>query len=148
MRAVLQRVNHGKVTVEGEVTGEIANGLVILLGVTHTDDKENVQKLASKITKLRIFSDDQGKMNLSIKDVGGEALVISQFTLYADSKKGNRPSYIEAARPEQATPLYEQFCETLRQEGLTVATGVFGADMNVELLNQGPVTIILDTDHL
>ena len=148
MRAVLQRVNHGKVTVEGEVTGEIASGLVILLGITHTDTQENVQKLASKITKLRIFSDDQGKMNLSIKDVGGEVLVISQFTLYADSKKGNRPSYIEAARPEQATPLYEQFCETLRQEGLTVATGVFGADMNVELLNQGPVTIILDTDHL
>ena len=146
MRALLQRVAWAKVTVGGETVGEIGPGLLVLLGVTHSDGKAEARKLAQKIVKLRIFNDDAGKMNLSVRDLGGAALVVSQFTLYADTSGGNRPSYVRAARPEQATPLYEFFGEALRLEGLTVENGVFGADMDVALLNQGPVTIWLDTD--
>ncbi|CAN5900421.1 D-aminoacyl-tRNA deacylase [soil metagenome] len=145
MRALVQRVARAKVTVEGETVGEIGPGLLILLGVTHDDGEAEATKLAQKIVKLRVFNDDAGKMNLSVKDAGGGALVVSQFTLYADTTGGNRPSYIAAARPEQAVPLYEFFSEALRLEGLKIANGVFGADMDVELLNQGPVTIWLDT---
>lgn len=145
MRALVQRVARAKVTVEGEMVGEIGPGLLILLGITHNDGEAEATKLAQKIVKLRIFNDDAGKMNLSVKDAGGGALVVSQFTLYADTTGGNRPSYIAAARPEQAVPLYEFFSEALRLEGLKIANGVFGADMDVELLNQGPVTIWLDT---
>ena len=145
MRALLQRVTKAKVTLKGETVGEIGVGLLVLLGVTYTDSEAEARKLAQKIAKLRVFNDDAGKMNLSVKDVGGAALVVSQFTLYADTSGGNRPSYVSAARPEQAVPLYEFFSEALRLEGLTVENGVFGADMDVELLNQGPVTIWLDT---
>ena len=147
MRALVQRVAWAKVTVDGETVGEIGPGLLVLLGVTHHDTEAEARKLAQKIAKLRIFNDDAGKMNRSVKDVGGAALVVSQFTLYAETSGGNRPSYIQAARPEQATPLYETFSELLRLEGLTVANGIFGADMDVELLNRGPVTIWLDTDE-
>ncbi len=147
MRALLQRVAWAKVTVDGKTTGEIGVGLLVLLGVTHPDTEREARKLAQKIAKLRVFNDDAGKMNLSVRDVNGAALVVSQFTLYADASGGNRPSYVSAARPEQAVPLYEAFSEALRLEGLTVERGVFGADMDVELLNQGPVTIWLDTDE-
>ena len=145
MRALVQRVSWARVTVDGETVGEIGAGLLVLLGITHDDGEAEARKLAQKIAKLRIFNDDAGKMNQSVKDVGGAALVVSQFTLYADSSGGNRPSYIQAARPEQAIPLYETFSELLRLENLTVESGVFGADMDVTLLNQGPVTIWLDT---
>jgi D-aminoacyl-tRNA deacylase len=145
MRALIQRVDHAKVTVDGEVIGQISKGLLVLLGVTHDDTEEIANKLASKISKLRIFNDNAGKMNLSVKDVGGEVLVVSQFTLYADAKGGNRPSYITAAQPEQATHLYQIFSDALRALGFTVANGKFGANMDVELLNQGPVTIWLDS---
>ena len=148
MRALVQRVSHASVTIGGEVTGKINQGVFILLGVTDSDTEAQAQKLATKISKLRIFNDDDGKMNKSVKDVGGAALVVSQFTLYADARKGNRPSYIHAAHPEHATKLYEHFSNLLRQEGLEVANGVFGANMDVELLNQGPVTIWLDTEEL
>ncbi len=147
MRALLQRVSEAKVTVGGETVGGIGVGLLVLLGVSREDTEAEARKLAQKIAKLRVFNDDAGKMNLSVKDVGGAALVVSQFTLYADTSGGNRPSYVSAARPEQAIPLYEFFSEALRLEGLRVENGVFGADMDVELLNQGPVTIWLDTDH-
>ena len=146
MRALLQRVSKAKVSVGGETVGEIGAGLLVLLGVSHEDTEAEARKLAQKIAKLRVFNDDAGKMNLSVKDVGGAAFVVSQFTLYADTSGGNRPSYVSAARPEQAMPLYEFFSEALRLEGLRVENGVFGADMDVELLNQGPVTIWLDTD--
>ncbi len=145
MRALLQRVDHAKVTVEGEVTGQIDKGLLVLLGVTHDDSEEIAHKLAAKVSKLRIFNDDAGKMNLSVKDINGSILVVSQFTLYADAKGGNRPSYITAAQPEKATHLYEVFSNSLRTLGFAVANGKFGANMNVELLNQGPVTICLDS---
>ncbi len=148
MRALLQRVSNASVTVNKAVIGEIDKGLLILLGISTQDSQTEAIKLANKIIKLRIFSDDAGKMNLSVKDINGSALVVSQFTLYADAKKGNRPSYINAARPEQAIPLYEFFSEQLRQAGLSVANGEFGADMNVNLLNQGPVSIWLDSDEL
>ncbi len=148
MRALLQRVSHASVTVNNSVIGEIDKGLLILLGISTQDSQAEAIKLANKIIKLRIFSDDAGKMNLSVKDINGSALVVSQFTLYADAKKGNRPSYINAARPEHAIPLYEFFSEQLRQAGLSVANGEFGADMNVSLLNQGPVSIWLDSDEL
>jgi D-aminoacyl-tRNA deacylase len=145
MRALIQRVDHAKVTVEGDVTGQIGKGLLVLLGVTHDDTEEVAHKLAVKVSKLRIFNDDAGKMNLSVKDVGGSILVVSQFTLYADAKGGNRPSYITAAQPEKARQLYEVFSNSLRTLGFTVANGQFGANMDVELLNQGPVTIWLDS---
>jgi D-aminoacyl-tRNA deacylase len=145
MRALIQRVDHAKVTVEGDVTGQIGKGLLVLLGVTHDDTEEVAHKLAVKVSKLRIFNDDAGKMNLSVKDIDGSILVVSQFTLYADARGGNRPSYITAAQPEKARQLYEVFSNSLRTLGFTVANGQFGANMDVELLNQGPVTIWLDS---
>ncbi|MGL4611590.1 MAG: D-aminoacyl-tRNA deacylase [Trueperaceae bacterium] len=148
MRTLIQRVAYAKVTVDNTVIGQIDKGLLVLLGVTHDDTEDTVHRLAAKISKLRIFNDDAGKMNLSVKDVGGSFLVVSQFTLYADAKGGNRPSYIGAAQPNHATQLYNVFSDALRSLGFTVANGQFGADMNVELLNQGPVTIWLDSDAL
>jgi len=146
MKALIQRVTKASVTVNGQVQGSIANGLLILLGVGVDDDMVDAEKLASRIPRLRIFNDDKGLMNLSCSDVGGDYLVISQFTLHADSRKGNRPSYIKAARPEQAIPLYEHFIAVLsRESGRDVQTGVFGADMKVDLRNDGPVTIMMDT---
>ena len=144
MRAVVQRVSHASVTVDGEVMGAIGRGLCVLVGVTHDDTEAQAVKLAEKLWKLRIFSDDDDKMNLSVADVSGEVLLISQFTLYGDARKGNRPSYITAAHPEVAEPLIVRVGARLTELGATVATGRFGADMNVELLNQGPVTIVLD----
>lgn len=148
MRAVLQRVTKGSVTVEGRMTGEIGPGLVILLGVGDGDTESEAEMLASKIANLRIFADSEGKFNLSALDVGAGMLVISQFTLFADCRKGRRPSFTDAARPELAVPLYEKFVELLQGMGFRVATGEFQADMLVEIHNTGPVTIWLDTDDL
>jgi D-tyrosyl-tRNA(Tyr) deacylase len=145
MRAVLQRVSRGSVSIDSEVVGAINCGLVILLGVTHTDTPEQARWLAEKIAGLRIFADDEDKMNLDLAAAGGSVLVVSQFTLYGNCEKGRRPSFIAAARPEQAIPLYEQFINELKALGLPVATGRFGATMQVELVNNGPVTIIVDT---
>ncbi len=146
MKVVLQRVNEAHVKIAGQIVGEIGQGILILLGIEHDDNKEDIDWLAGKISRLRIFSDEEGKMNRSIQDVGGEFLVISQFTLHASTKKGNRPSYIKAARPEVAIPLYEQFVEKLEYDsGIKVATGEFGGDMKVGLVNDGPVTIIIDS---
>ncbi|HHT06517.1 MAG TPA: D-tyrosyl-tRNA(Tyr) deacylase [Hydrogenispora sp.] len=145
MRALLQRVSFARVSVGNEVTGEIGPGLLVLLGVSRTDQEADLQLLVEKIINLRIFEDDQGKMNLSVQDVGGSILVVSQFTLYADCRKGRRPSFIDAAPPELGADLYERFIAALRARGMTVATGRFGAEMAVELVNDGPVTIMLDT---
>ena len=146
MRAVIQRVSRAKVTVEGAVTGEISYGLMILLGVGREDTPEVAASLAEKAANLRIFEDENGKMNRSLLDVKGAALVVSQFTLYGDARGGRRPSFIAAAPPDQARALYESFCEALQKLGVTVATGVFQAMMSVELVNEGPVTILLDSD--
>jgi len=146
MRAVVQRVSRARVTVESNVTGEIAAGLMILLGIGRDDTPAVAVSLAEKVANLRIFEDDQGKMNRSLLDVGGSALVVSQFTLYGDARGQRRPSFIAAAPPEQAKKLYEEFNEALRRLGITVATGVFHAMMSVELVNEGPVTILLDSD--
>ena len=146
MRAVVQRVSRANVTVEGRVTGQIGAGLLVLLGVSRTDLAEAASYLAEKIVNLRIFSDEAGKMNLSLLDVGGAALVVSQFTLYGDTRGGRRPSYIQAAPPEQANLLYEEFVRSLRALGVPVETGVFQAHMQVELVNDGPVTILLDSE--
>lgn len=140
----MQRVSRGRVTSGGRELGSIGPGLVVLLGVTHADTAEAAERLAGKIARLRVFSDDAGKMNLALANVGGQVLVVSQFTLYADARSGNRPGYTRAAPPETAIPLYEHFVATLRGAGFTVATGEFGADMQVELVNDGPVTIWLD----
>jgi D-aminoacyl-tRNA deacylase len=148
MRAVVQRVSKGRVTVEGRVTGEIGNGLVILLGVGTGDTLAEVDLLAEKIARLRIFSDKDGKFNLSAIDVGAGMLVVSQFTLYADCRRGRRPGFTDAARPEVAIPLYEAFVEALRKMELKVETGQFQAMMMVDISNDGPVTIWLDTDQL
>ncbi|GGC86949.1 D-aminoacyl-tRNA deacylase [Enterococcus wangshanyuanii] len=145
MKAVIQRVTEAQVQIEGKVVGKIEQGFMILLGIHETDTNEDVNYLVRKISKLRVFEDDQGKMNLSLQDVGGSILSISQFTLYADTKKGNRPSFIEAARPETAIPLYEAFNTQLKEIGISTETGEFGADMKVTLTNDGPVTIIIDT---
>ncbi|MEL6672199.1 MAG: D-aminoacyl-tRNA deacylase [Bacteroidota bacterium] len=146
MRALIQRVAHSQVVVEGEITGKIERGLLVLLGVTHEDGQEDIDWLVKKITQLRIFNDEAGKMNLSVEDIGGDILVISQFTLFADAKKGNRPSYIRSARPEVSIPLYEAFLSNLRSKfSGAVATGIFGAEMKVTLLNDGPVTLMLDS---
>ncbi|HZV01551.1 MAG TPA: D-aminoacyl-tRNA deacylase [Planctomycetota bacterium] len=145
MIAVLQRVARASVTVEGERVGAIEKGLLVLLGVSVKDGPAEAELLARKTAEIRIFQDAEGKMNLSVKEVGGSVLVVSQFTLLGDTRKGRRPSFIEAARPEQAIPLYEKFCELVRACGLTVETGRFGADMKVELLNDGPVTVIVQT---
>ena len=144
MRAVVQRVSSSKVTVEGEVTGEINKGLLVLLGVTHEDTSKDVDYIIDKVLNLRIFEDENEKMNLSLKDVGGELLIVSQFTLYGDCSQGNRPSFIEAARPEEANPLYEYFCNQCELNNIEVQKGIFGADMKVELINDGPVTIIIE----
>ena len=144
MRAVVQRVSRASVTVSGEVVGAIEQGLCVLVGVTHDDTEAQARKLAERLWKLRIFADDEGKMNRSVADIGGSLLIISQFTLYADAKKGNRPSYVDAAKPEVAEPLVEAVVAHLQALGAEVATGRFGADMAVDLLNDGPVTISLE----
>jgi len=146
MRAVIQRVSRARVTVESSVAGEIAGGLVILLGVGRDDTSAVAVSMAEKVANLRIFEDDQGKMNRSLLDAGGSALVVSQFTLYGDARGQRRPSFLAAAPPEQGKKLYEEFSEALRRLGITVATGVFQAMMSVELVNEGPVTILLDSD--
>jgi D-tyrosyl-tRNA(Tyr) deacylase len=146
MRAVVQRVSRAKVTVEGKITGEIGNGLMILLGVGKQDSSTVVTAMAEKVANLRIFEDDAGKMNLSLLDVMGSALVVSQFTLYGDARGQRRPSFIAAAPPELAKKLYEEFCEALRKLQITVGTGMFQAMMSVESVNEGPVTILIDSD--
>lgn len=149
MKAILQRVTRASVTVGGRIVGNIKNGYLVLLGINVTDTREEAELLARKTADMRIFDDEQGNLNLSILDVAGEALVVSNFTLYADCKKGRRPSFCNAARPDEAKKLYEQYCELLRQKGVSkVETGEFGADMKVELVNDGPVTVILDTKEL
>jgi len=144
LRALLQRVKQSRVTVDGKTLAEIGHGLVILLGIGHGDGEEQARFLAEKIATLRIFEDEQGKSNLSILDVGGEALVVSQFTLYADTRKGRRPSFTDAALPENAAPLVERFAGLLRQHGIPTKMGEFGAHMLVEIHNDGPVTIWLE----
>ena len=144
MKIVVQRVKEANVKVDGKIVGEIDKGFMVLVGVTHNDTKENADYLAKKLCKLRVFEDENEKMNLSLKDVGGKLLLISQFTLYANTADGNRPSFIEAARPEQAEELYEYFCEKCKEQGIEVQKGIFGAHMDVSLLNDGPVTIIIE----
>ena len=145
MRAVVQRVRQARVVIAGEMAGEIGVGLLVLLAVTHADTESEARWLAEKIVGLRIFNDAEDKMNLGLTDVGGSVLVVSQFTLYGDAAKGRRPSFIAAARPEQAIPLYEEFVNGIKALGVPVATGRFGAMMQVELVNDGPVTLILET---
>jgi D-tyrosyl-tRNA(Tyr) deacylase len=147
MRALLQRVSQASVTVDGQVVGQIGRGLLILLGVGQDDSEAQVKTLSEKIAYLRIFEDEAGKMNRSLLDVGGEVLVVSQFTLYADVRKGRRPSFTDAAPPAIAEPLVERFKAALAEYGLTVASGVFGASMQIDLRNEGPVTIWLDTEE-
>jgi D-tyrosyl-tRNA(Tyr) deacylase len=144
MRVLLQRVSRAEVRVGGRVTGSIGAGFLILVGLTHTDSAEQVTWMADKVAGLRLFGDAEGKMNLGLSDVGGAVLVVSQFTLYGDAAKGRRPSFIDAARPEVAIPLYEKFIALLRERGLRVETGEFGAMMDVELVNDGPVTLWLE----
>lgn len=144
MRVVVQRCKQAKVTVDEDTIGSIGAGLVLLVGITHEDTEDNAAYLADKIAGLRIFEDPEGKMNLSLTDIGGSVLSVSQFTLYGDCRKGKRPSFIEAARPEKALPLYEKFNQMLEEKGISVETGRFGADMDVELVNWGPVTIMLE----
>lgn len=144
MRALLQRVSRASVIVDGRITGRIGPGFVVLLGVTHADSRAEADWVAGKISGLRVFDDEAGKMNRSLADVGGELLVVSQFTLYGDARKGRRPSFTDAAAPEQAEPLVDYFVEILRAAGFTVATGVFGAHMEVEIHNDGPVTMLID----
>ncbi len=146
MRAILQRVTQASCTVDGNITGQIDNGFLVLLGIEDADTEEDAQWLAQKIVNMRIFGDENGLMNTSLADVGGRILLISQFTLFAQTKKGNRPSFIRAARPDKAIPLYEHMIILLDQlTGQPTATGIFGADMKISLLNDGPVTIIMDT---
>lgn len=144
MKLVVQRVKNAEVKVDGKTTGSIEKGFLVLLGVTHTDTKETVDYLVKKLCKLRIFEDENEKMNLGLKDVGGSLLIVSQFTLYADCSEGNRPSFINAAKPDMANELYEYFCDKCKEQGIKVEKGIFGADMKVSLLNDGPVTIILE----
>jgi D-tyrosyl-tRNA(Tyr) deacylase len=145
MRAVLQRVSQARVVIADEVVGQIGRGLLVLLGVTHTDTEEQARWLADKIVSLRIFNDADSKMNLGLTEVGGEILVVSQFTLHGDCRKGRRPSFIKAAPPEIAVPLYEAFIDAIKAQGIRTATGRFGAMMQVELVNDGPVTLIVDS---
>ena len=148
MRAVIQRVSRGSVTIDGEVYSSIGTGLLVLLGIEDADGPEDVQWLCGKITALRIFNDEAGIMNLSVKEIAGEILLISQFTLHASTKKGNRPSYIRASKPAHAVPLYELMITALNDAvEKTIKTGIFGADMKVELLNDGPVTLIIDSQN-
>lgn len=144
MKILLQRVTHASVTVDGKIVGEIGRGFVLLLGVTHSDTQQEADWLANKVAGIRLFEDDQGKMNASLADVDGAFLVVSQFTLYGDARKGRRPSFTDAARPEQAEPLVAYFCDKLRENGFVVATGVFGANMHVEIHNDGPVTLMIE----
>ncbi|MBR6069301.1 MAG: D-tyrosyl-tRNA(Tyr) deacylase [Ruminococcus sp.] len=144
MRIVLQRVTSASVSVDGEVTGRIGTGYLVLLGVGQGDTEEDCRRLADKLINLRIFSDENGKINLSLADVGGELLVVSQFTLYADCRKGNRPNFIQAGKPDEAERLYNYFVDYCRSKGKHVETGIFGADMKVELVNDGPFTIVLE----
>ena len=145
MRVVVQRVKHASVTINGTVNGKINNGFLVLLGIQSTDSEQDGDSLVKKVTNLRIFSDENDKMNLSLKDVNGELLIVSQFTLYANCKEGNRPSFVEAAKPDVAIPLYEYFVSECKKIIPVVETGIFGADMKVDLLNDGPVTIIMDS---
>ena len=148
MRAVVQRVKNSSVSVQGETVGKIGKGLLILLGVGHNDTEADASYLVAKVIGLRVFEDEQDKMNLSVQDIDGSVLVVSQFTLFGDCRRGRRPSYSEAARPEEAVRLYNKFVEELRSLGLTVATGVFQAHMQVEIVNDGPVTLMLDSKKL
>lgn len=145
MRIVVQRVKHASVKVDGKTTGAIEQGFLLLVGVAHDDTLQDAEFLASKVAKLRIFNDEEGKMNLSLDQIGGKILSVSQFTLFADWRRGNRPSFTKAAKPEQAKALWEDFNHFLRKQGLDVQTGIFAADMKVELFNDGPVTLILDS---
>ncbi len=148
MKAVIQRVSEASVTIEGEVKAKIARGLLVLLGIEAADEKSDIEWLSKKIAQLRIFNDEKGMMNRSIQDIDGQVIVVSQFTLHASTKKGNRPSYIKAAKPDIAIPLYEQFVAHLQTHiKQAIQTGTFGADMKVALLNDGPVTIIIDTKN-
>lgn len=144
MRLVVQRVKNAKVDVDNKTVGSIDKGFLVLLGVTHSDTKETADYLVKKLCNLRVFEDENGKMNLSLKDVEGKLLIVSQFTLYADCTGGNRPSFINAAKPDMANELYEYFCNECKNKGIEVQKGIFGADMKVSLLNDGPVTIILE----
>ena len=148
MRAVLSRVKNASVTVDGQVIGKIGQGFLILLGITHEDTEVQAAKLADKLTGLRIFEDEDGKMNRGLETVNGEILVVSQFTLYGNCRKGRRPDLLAAARPEVAIPLYEKFVQLIRDKGIHVETGEFGAEMMVESINDGPLTLIVDTDDL
>ena len=149
MRVIVQRVQSSRVEIDGEVSGEIGQGLMELLGITEGDGQEQCDFLADKLVHLRIFTDEQEKMNLSLQDINGEMLIVSQFTLYGDCKKGRRPSFVAAARPETAVPLYEYFIDAVKRQGVKkVATGQFGADMQVYIQNDGPVTLMLDTDEI
>jgi D-aminoacyl-tRNA deacylase len=148
MKAVIQRVTKASVTIEGKINGQIGNGLLVLLGIEDADTDEDIEWLSSKIVNLRIFNDEKGVMNISIKDVAGNILLISQFTLHGSTKKGNRPSYIKASKPETAIPIYERMIKRLSIDlGEEIQTGIFGADMKVELLNDGPVTIVIDSKN-
>jgi D-tyrosyl-tRNA(Tyr) deacylase len=148
MRAVIQRVNKASVTIDNKIYSQIRNGLLVLVGIEDADTDEDSEWLSGKIVNLRIFNDDNGVMNVSVKDFNGDILAVRQFTLHASTKKGNRPSYIKASKPEFAIPMYEKFIQQLSNDlGKTVGTGVFGADMKVELLNDGPVTIVIDTKN-
>lgn len=144
MRLLVQRVLNSNVKVDGKVVGEISKGYMVLLGVTHDDDKEKADYLVNKLLNLRVFEDENGKMNLNIKQVGGELLIISQFTLYGNTKDGNRPSFIDAAKPDKANELYEYFIEKCKKENIKTEAGIFGADMKVSLVNDGPVTVMLE----
>lgn len=148
MRFVIQRVSHASVTIDAEVAGKIEKGFLVLIGIEDDDTEKTADKMVAKMTGLRIFEDEEGKMNLSLKQVNGGLLLISQFTLYADCRKGNRPSFIRAGKPEKASRLYEYIIEKCREQDLQVEQGIFGADMKVELLNDGPVTILLDSREL
>ena len=148
MRAVLTRVKHASVTIDGKVHGQIGEGFLILLGITHEDTEAQAVKLAGKLTGLRIFEDENGKMNRGLDEVKGELLVVSQFTLYGNCKKGRRPEFLAAARPEVAIPLYEKFVALCREKGFHTETGEFGAYMQVDSLNDGPLTLVVDTDQL
>ena len=146
MRAVIQRVTRASVTIKGKINGQIENGLLVFMGIEDADTDEDIEWLSSKIVNLRIFNDEKGVMNISVKDIAGNILLISQFTLHASTKKGNRPSYIKASKPDIAIPIYEKMIEQLSIDlGKEIQTGIFGADMKVELLNDGPVTIVIDT---
>ena len=148
MRVVIQRCKFVKLTIGGEQYSQIGQGLLVLLGICHEDEVDDIKWLSGKISKLRIFNDENNKMNLSVMDIAGEIMIVSQFTLHASTKKGNRPSYINSAKPDIAIPLYKKFVEQVKSDtGLTVVTGEFGADMKIELLNDGPVTIVIDSKN-